>query len=88
MKFPKYFVFKAEADKTKVLLTDISEEAEVVEVFCKDCAKHNVDTMDYLPDKRRHAYVSESCPLVAIRGKAKGHEFDYQYCSYGRRKDE
>ena len=41
-------------------------------VRCKDCRKHN----------------SETCPLVAYRGKAQGHEFDYQYCVFGKRKEE
>lgn len=41
-------------------------------IWCKDCRKHN----------------SEECPLVAYRGKAQGHEFDYQYCVFGERKEE
>ncbi len=58
-------------------LVDLREKTEIV--FCKDCRKHNLsvdDTQDY----------ANACPLVEYRGKAMGHEFDYQYCAYGKRK--
>lgn len=45
-------------------------------VYCKDCKKHNVE----------YGYADEICPLISIRGKAKEHEFDYQFCVYGKRK--
>lgn len=48
-------------------------------VFCKDCDRHNASIFD--------EGVGEICPLVQYRGKAQGHEFDYQFCVYGRRKD-
>lgn len=49
-------------------------------VFCKDCVKHNIGRYD------DNYNISDTCPLTTIRGKAQGHEFDYQYCSYGKRK--
>lgn len=59
-------------------------------VYCKDCQKHNKDVGDFemLPDgKRSWIWKDQACPLVSWRGKAQGHEFDYQYCVYGVRKD-
>ena len=49
-------------------------------VLCKDCRKHNkgINEAEYLKDR---------CPLILHRGYAHGHEFDYQYCIYGERKD-
>ena len=59
-----------------------TEESQIT--FCKDCTKHN---------KRRGYFydgtivgIKDCCPLVEIRGKAKGHEFDYQYCVYAERR--
>lgn len=61
-------------------------------IFCKDCAKHNKRIGDYevlSPDgKGRWLWKDQACPLVEIRGKAKGHEFDYQFCAYAERKTE
>ena len=52
-------------------------------VYCKDCIKHNVSVEDTWNVHKQW------CPLVETRGKAQGHEFDYQYCAYGeRRQDE
>ena len=48
-------------------------------VFCKDCERHNHDDWNYPQD--------EVCPLVSYRGKAQAHEFDYQYCVCGRKKE-
>ena len=48
-------------------------------VYCKDCKKHNKGS--------EATYVEEMCPLVLLRGRAQGHEFDYQYCAYGARKE-
>jgi len=50
-------------------------------IFCKDCDKHNIGDND-------RPYKEDICPLVRFRGKAQEHEFDYQYCVYGRRKNE
>ena len=48
-------------------------------VFCKDCTKHNKDYRDV-------SLKTDVCPLTLVRGKAQGHEFDYQFCAYGRPK--
>lgn len=53
-------------------------------IYCKDCVKHN----------KGHGYyhdgtvigIKDCCPLVEIRGMAQGHEFDYQYCAYAKRR--
>lgn len=50
-------------------------------VFCKDCMKHNKGMQDVL-------YKRSACPLVKYRGKAQGHEFDYQFCVFGRHKED
>jgi len=53
----------------------ISEMPEIIR--CKDCRKHNITAA-------KAESIAEMCPLTTIRGKAKGHEFDYQYCPYGK----
>lgn len=53
-------------------------------IYCKDCVKHN----------KGHGYyydgtvigIKDCCPLVEIRGRAQGHEFDYQFCAYAERR--
>lgn len=58
-------------------------------IYCKDCAKHNRALGEFLIDKngeRRWFWKGESCPLVEYRGKAQGHEFDYQYCACAERR--
>lgn len=50
-------------------------------VFCKDCARHNVDMRDSL-----YIEKAQECPLIHYRGKAQGHEFDYQFCVYAERR--
>lgn len=57
-------------------LQERRKEPEVV--FCKDCAKHNKSYGDN--------GAIDSCPLVLYRGKAQGHEFDYQYCAFAERR--
>ena len=62
-------------------LSEIKEMLETSQpeiIRCKDCRKHNVDT----------GWKSDCCPLVYWRGKAQGHEFDYQHCAYGERREE
>ena len=49
-------------------------------VMCRDCDKHNKGAAE--TDN-----PNDRCPLIIHRGYAKGHEFDYQYCSYGRLKN-
>ena len=58
--------------------------------YCKDCAKHNIDIGDFREDEtgRHWLWKDEACPLVPFRGKAQGHEFDYQYCAYGKLKSD
>lgn len=53
--------------------------ADVVEVVrCKDCKKQNVSV----------GYQKDCCPLFEWRGISYGHEHDFQFCSYGERKNE
>lgn len=53
-------------------------------IYCKDCKKHN---MKVGFDKNGHTlWKEDACPLCSWRGKAGGHEFDYQYCVYGERR--
>lgn len=55
-------------------------------IFCKDCRKHNVKVGF---DENFHTvWKEDACPLVDWRGKAKEHEFDYQYCAFAERKTE
>ena len=49
-------------------------------IRCKDCAKHN--------QSYGNNGAIDSCPLVLYRGKAQGHEFDYQYCAFAERRTE
>ena len=79
------------SDDRMNMLTEVDELPSVEIVHCKDCRKHNIEIGDYeeLPDcKRRWFWKPDSCPLIAYRGKAKGHEFDYQYCSCAERRDD
>ena len=55
-------------------------------VRCKDCKRHNGAFGDFLINEQRYLREDEVCPLVYWRGKAKGNEFDYQYCIYGERR--
>lgn len=57
-----------------------SAQPEII-IYCKDCRKHNVRVGF---DEKK----ADSCPLVSWRGKAWGHEFDYQYCPYAERREE
>lgn len=53
-------------------------------IRCKDCRKHNVKVGF---DENLHTvWKEDACPLVIWRGKAQGHEFDYQYCVFAERK--
>lgn len=58
-------------------------------IYCKDCVKHNkgVGDLEVLADGRRSwIWKDRACPFVSWRGKAQGHEFDYQYCVYAERR--
>ena len=53
-------------------------------IYCKDCRKHN-KKIGF--DENFHTvWKEDACPLASWRGKAQGHEFDYQYCVYAERK--
>lgn len=62
-------------------LTEITQKLETYNfvrvVRCKDCAKHNVHS----------GYKEDCCPMFEFRGISYGHEHDYQYCSFGKRKE-
>ena len=56
-------------------------------IYCKDCAKHNIGSYEVHPDgSSTWTWKDSACPLVSWRGKAQGHEYDYQYCVYAGRK--
>lgn len=57
-------------------------------IYCKDCVKHNRDIGDFeeREDGRHWFWKDEACPLERWRGKAQGHEFDYQFCVYAERR--
>ena len=59
-------------------------------VRCGECVKHNIEPGMFIRENGvlRIPYKTECCPLVSFRGKANGHEFDYQYCVYGKRKED
>ena len=60
-------------------------------IYCKDCRKHNKRIGGYV-EKSDGTYdwiwKDQACPLAEFRGKAQGHEFDYQFCAYGERRTE
>ena len=65
--------------------------AEPKIIYCKDCAKHNRRIGDFkeLPNGETIWYWKHSaCPLAEFRGKAQGHEYDYQFCCYAERRTE
>ena len=68
-------------------LSELAERRKAPEiVFCKDCRKHNVKVGF---DENFHTvWKEDACPLVDWRGKAKEHEFDYQYCAFAERRTE
>ena len=60
-------------------------------IYCKDCLKHNKRIGDYV-EKSDGTYdwiwKDKACPLAEFRGKAQGHEFDYQFCAFAERRTE
>lgn len=71
-------------------LTEGWSDLYSIDVYCKDCIKHNKGLGDYKVSESgevRFLCKDEACPLVDFRGKAQGHEFDYQFCCYGRRRE-
>ena len=62
-------------------LKELQERRDLPEIiFCKDCVKHNVDMRESL-----YIEKDQECPLIRYRGKARGHEFDFQFCVYAER---
>lgn len=68
---------------TKAIGEAIDRVPGIEIIHCKDCERHNVAVKDWYDDHEKKV-----CPLVEHRGKAQGHEFDYQFCVYGERKDQ
>lgn len=55
-------------------------------IYCKDCRKHNKKVGF---DENFHTvWKEDACPLVSWRGKAQGHEFDYQFCAFADKQKE
>ena len=80
-----YPMQKFEEDAIEVVL-DALPPAEPKIIYCKDCRKHN-KKIGF--DENFHTvWKEDACPLVSWRGKAQGHEFDYQFCAYGERRTE
>lgn len=61
-------------------------------IYCKDCRKHNKLLGDYEIHEDGSGghwiFKAEACPIAEFRGKAQGHEFDYQFCAFGKRRTE
>ena len=54
-------------------------------IYCKDCRKHNKKVGF---DENFHTvWKEDACPFASWRGKAQGHEFDYQFCAYAERRE-
>jgi hypothetical protein len=85
-----YPMQKFEEDAIEVVL-DALPSAEPDIIYCKDCRKHNKRIGDFV-EKSDGTYdwiwKDKACPLAEFRGKAQGHEFDYQFCAYGERRTE
>ena len=59
--------------------------AEPKIIYCKDCRKHN-KRVGF--DENFHTvWKEDACPLASWRGKAQGHEFDYQFCCFAERRE-
>jgi hypothetical protein len=71
-------------------MVEPSEEPDII--YCKDCRKHNKLLGDYeIPKDGSEGYFifkPDACPLAEFRGKAREHEFDYQFCAFGERRTE
>lgn len=60
-------------------MVSVEDPTMIEVVYCKGCKKHNKG----VDDVRLHG---DACPLVRYRGRAQGHEFDYQWCVFGEKK--
>ena len=77
--------YHQEADDIAEMIANMPS-AQLEIIYCKDCVKHN----------KGHGYyydgtvigIKDCCPLVEIRGRAQGHEFDYQFCAYAERRQD
>ena len=76
---------REELEQMTEWLRELQERRKAPEIiFCKDCRKHNVKVGF---DENFHTvWKEDACPLVNWRGKAKEHEFDYQYCAFAERR--
>lgn len=62
-------------------LRELQERRKAPEIiYCHECVKHNQSYGDN--------GAIDSCPLVLYRGKAQGHEYDYQYCAFAERRSD
>ena len=75
-------IFSEIADNRIEIWLNELPSAEPV-IYCKDCVRHNVSVEDWYNN-----YELKVCPLVAHRGKAIGHEFDYQFCVCAERRND
>ena len=84
------WVYKENAVESIQMIEPIPP-AEPKIIYCKDCRKHNKRIGDYV-EKSDGTYdwiwKDKACPIAEFRGKAQGHEFDYQFCAYGERRME
>jgi len=76
----QYFDRRVIIEKMQDIVNNLSS-AEPEIIYCKDCQKHNVSIEDWYDNRWKKV-----CPLVGYRGKAQGHEFDYQFCAYAERR--
>ena len=75
----------AEHRQLAAWLRELQERRKAPEIiYCKDCQKHNVRVGYEVSFKTN--WRDDACPLADWRGKAQGHEFDYQYCVYAERR--
>lgn len=74
-----------ECEQLAEWLRELVERRKAPEIIrCKDCRKHNVKVGF---DENFHTvWKEDACPLVNWRGKAKEHEYDYQYCAFAERR--
>ena len=54
-------------------------------IHCKDCRKHNKKLG--FDENYNLTYKDDACPLIPWRGMSKGHEHDYQSCSFGEKRE-
>ena len=70
---------------TKTIGEAIDRVPGIEIIHCKDCIKHNRAIGDFEETENGYHWFwkDDACPLVQYRGKAQGHEFDYQFCVCG-----